>query len=130
MAMLPELILEDINSIDEGLPISNEERDLPKYLNMRFDFCDDDDEIPESEDAVASVKFPSKVSLPASGFFLCLTSDVRMKRMMTAKVVPVMIAISNKSPCDLPSIDTFGTETIPRKQTKKFFVRIVIGKSN
>jgi hypothetical protein len=48
--------LDDFNSIDD-FSTSKDESDLPKYLNMRFDFCDEEVEIPESEGEEASVKF-------------------------------------------------------------------------
>lgn len=97
----------DFISIVDIFSTSNDDRDFPKYLNMRFDFCDDVVEIPESEEA--SVKF-SPIFVPSlSGFLLYRISDVRMIRIITANVAPVPIATSNRSPWDSPSIDTFGT---------------------
>ena len=88
---------------------SNDDRDFPKNLNMRFDFCDDTVEIPESDGEEASVKFPPIFVSSLSGFLLCRISDVKTIRIITANVAPVPIATSNRSPCDCPSIDTFGT---------------------
>lgn len=101
MAMQPELAL--LSSTSADFSRSNDESVLPKYRNIRFDFCEDDDEMPESDDEACSVKLPSLVASdlwPASGFFLCLISDVRTTRMTTANVVPVMMATSSRSPCD------------------------------
>lgn len=113
--MLPEsepLRVDRISS-DEDFSRSKDERDFPKYRNIRFDFCVADSEMPESDGEGARVKL-SKCDLFSSdfvGLFLCLISDVRTTSITTAKVVPVPIAISSKSPCDSPSIDTLGTES-------------------
>lgn len=87
---------------------------------MRFDF---DEVLPlESfDDAEVRVKFPlgvsiifvtftSKSSFSILGtFFLCLIRDIKIIKIITAKIAPLAIAMSSMSPCDLPSIDTFGT---------------------
>ena len=110
-----ELQLFDVISSVEDFSRSNDERDLPKYLNIRLDFCEDEFDMPESDGDAANVKFPSTKSegdfLSFSlGFFLCLMREVNMIIMMTASVAPVPIATSKSSPCDFPSIETFGTE--------------------
>lgn len=112
MATHPELGFDELISIDDDFSTSNDESDLPKYLNIKFDFCDDEDEIPESDGDCASVKFPhiSLFCLISVGLFLCLMRVVRIAKIMIAKVAPLPIATSNSSPCDLPSIETFGTE--------------------
>lgn len=101
MAMEP--VLAPLSSAPDDFSRSNDESVLPKYLNIRFDFCEDAVEMPESDVEACSVKFPSLVASDlgfASGFFLCLISDVKTTRMTTANVVPVMIATSSSSPCD------------------------------
>jgi len=54
IAMEPEL---DKLISDEDLSTSKEESDFPKYLNIRLDFCVDD-EMLELDGNVASTKFP------------------------------------------------------------------------
>lgn len=120
--MATQLELGDFISIDT-FSTSNDERDFPKYLNIKFDFCEDEVEIPESEGDDASVKLSScRVLrlLSAPGFFLCLMRDVRMIRIMTANVAPVPIATSNRSPCDWPSMDTLETFEAEKKFKKIF----------
>lgn len=113
MAMQLDEPVDDFRSIGDDFSTSNDESDLPKNLNMRFDACEDDVEMPESDGDGASVKLPTCLTAVLSifGCFLCLMSDVRTMRMTTANDVPVPIAMSSKSPCDSPSIETFGTET-------------------
>lgn len=80
---------------------------------MRFDFCDEEVELlPLSDGTEESVKFSPicwLMELSLSGFLLYRISDVNTIRIITANVAPVPIATSNRSPCDCPSIDTFGT---------------------
>lgn len=110
--MASDPVREDFISRSDDFSKSNDDSDLPKNLNIKFDFCEDEFEMPESDGHGASVKLSLSWSFfPVScGVFLCLMSDVRMMRMMTAKIAPDPIAISSKSPCDSPSIETFGTE--------------------
>ena len=56
MAMEPEG--DDLKSIDEDFSTSNDDKDFPKYLNIRFDFCVEDEETLEFDGDWASVKFP------------------------------------------------------------------------
>lgn len=99
MATHPELDLDGRISMADEFSTSNDERDFPKYLNIRFDFCDDVVEMPESDGDGARVKFPLGWPFKSStGCFLCLMSDVKMMRIMTATVAPVPIAMSSKSP--------------------------------
>jgi hypothetical protein len=109
-----DLLHEEFISIG-AFSSSNDESDFPKYLNIKFDFCEDVVEIPESEGDGARVKLLSNCGPSASGFFLCLIRDVKIMRIMTARVAPVPMAMSNKSPCDCPSIETFGTVMESRK---------------
>lgn len=87
---------------------------------MRFDF---DDVLLESfDDEEVSVKFPLGVSIIfvtftanssfstlGAIFFLCLISEIKMIKIIIAKIAPLAIAMSSRLPCDLPSTDTFGT---------------------
>jgi hypothetical protein len=41
---------------------------------------------------------------------LCLISEIKTTRITTANIAPLPIATRSMSPCDLPSIDTLGTE--------------------
>lgn len=105
------------------LSTSNDDNDFPKYLNMRFDF---NDVLLESvSDDEVRVKFPLGVSMTFftftslfellfsifGAFFLCRMREIKIIKIITAKIAPLPIAMSSKSPCDLPSIDTFGTES-------------------
>lgn len=108
-------------STDDDFSRSNDERDFPKYRNIKFDFCVDDSEMFESDGEGANVKLSCCASLASSGLFLCLISEVKTIRMMTAKVAPVPIATSKRSPCDSPSIETFGTES----RVERFIIHII-----
>lgn len=55
MAMVPED--DNLISDEQDLSTSKDESDFPKYLNIRLDFCADDETL-EFDGNVASTKFP------------------------------------------------------------------------
>ena len=82
---------------------------------MRFDF--DKELFVDDGGEVVRVKFPlgvsiifvtfSSFSILGTTFFLCLISEIKIIKIITAKIAPLAIAMSSMSPCDFPSMETF-----------------------